>query len=382
MRKGKRKIISVVGARPNLVKIFPLLDEIKRRSIFKSVLVHTGQHYSRDMSGVFFKDFQLPEPDIYLGIGSGTHAQQTARVMAGFEEVLIKESPDLVIVVGDVNSTMACAVTCAKLRIPVAHIEAGLRSFDRAMPEEINRIVTDSVANYLFAPSADAVSNLKKEGFKEKNIFFVGNIMIDSLVRLKKKSADSEILNTLGLKKKDYAVLTLHRPSNVDDKVAFENILDAIGEIQKRVKVVFPVHPRTKKVLRKFGLGKRFQKLKGVILTAPLGYLDFLHLMSNSKFIMTDSGGIQEETTILKIPCLTLRDNTERPITVKMGTNTIVGNDAKKITDVALSMIDTKPKEHIPLPKFWDGKTAERIISIIVKKRGYFSHERTDKNSQ
>lgn len=372
MRDGKIKLISVVGARPNLVKIFPLLDEIKRRGVFKSILVHTGQHYSKDMSEVFFKDFQLPHPDIYLGIGSGTHAQQTARVMAGFEEVLMKERPDLVIVVGDVNSTMACAVTCAKLHIPVAHIEAGLRSFDRAMPEEINRIVTDSVSNYLFAPSADAVNNLKKEGFKEENIFFVGNIMIDSLMRLKKKSADSAILNTLGLNKKDYAVLTLHRPSNVDDRIAFENILDAVGEIQKRVKIVFPAHPRTKKVLRKFGMEKRFQKLKGVILIEPLGYLDFLQLMSNSRFIMTDSGGIQEETTILKIPCLTLRDNTERPITVKMGTNTIVGNDAKKITNVALRMLKVKPEERISLPKFWDGKTAERIISIIVKKKRPF----------
>jgi UDP-N-acetylglucosamine 2-epimerase (non-hydrolysing) len=365
----KIKIISVVGARPNLVKIFSLLKELKRYFKIKSILVHTGQHYSKEMSDIFFKDLSLPKPDIYLGVGSGTHAQQTSKIMMRLEKVLIKERPDLAVVVGDVNSTLAAAITCVKLRIPVAHIEAGLRSFDRTMPEEINRILTDCISSYLFAPSDEAVENLRNEGIDKKKIFFVGNIMIDSLILLKDKSEKSRILDILNLKKKKYAVLTLHRPSNVDNKVVFNNILDALNSIQRHIKVIFPIHPRTKKMLRKFNLEKKLKRFENVILSNPLGYLDFMKLIRHSKFVMTDSGGIQEETTILKVPCLTLRPNTERPVTVTLGTNIVINNNPRRLIKFATKIIDNQINKDTSFPKFWDGRTAQRIASILLKGR-------------
>ncbi len=361
------KILNVVGARPNFMKIAPIIDEMKKRSKLTPILVHTGQHYDKEMSKLFFDDLKLPPPDIYLGVGSASHAVQTAKIMVKFEKVLLKEKPDLVVVVGDVNSTIACTLTAVKFFIPVAHIEAGLRSFDRTMPEEINRILTDSISDYLFTTCHDANKNLLKEGISKDKIHFVGNVMIDTLLKHIKKASHSGILKKLNLQPKDYAALTLHRPSNVDDKKVFVRILDAFGEIQKKIKIVFPIHPRTKKRIEEFGLNNKIRKMKNFKIVDALGYLDFLKLMSESKFVLTDSGGIQEETTILKIPCITLRETTERPITVTEGTNIIVGSNKEKIIKESLKIIKGKEKKG-KIPKFWDGKAAERIANILLSK--------------
>ena len=360
------KIINVVGARPNFMKIAPIIDEMRKHSKLNSVLVHTGQHYNKEMSKLFFDDLKLPSPDVYLGVGSASHAEQTAKIMVKFEKVLLKEKPDLVIVVGDVNSTIACALTAVKLFIPVAHIEAGLRSFDRTMPEEINRILTDSISDYLFTTCHDANDNLLKEGISKKKIHFVGNVMIDALLKHINKASQSNILDKLDLIPKSYAALTLHRPSNVDDKKVFVEILTAIEEIQKKIKIMLPIHPRTKKKIAEFKLENRIKKMKNFIIIEALGYLDFLKLMSDSKFVLTDSGGIQEETTILKTPCVTLRNTTERPITVTKGTNVIVGSDKEKIVKESLKIIRGKEKQG-KIPELWDGKAAERIVKIILK---------------
>jgi len=317
------KIINVTGARPNMMKVAPLMEAMKKHRELKPVLIHTGQHYDEKMSKVFFDDLSMPEPDIYLGVGSGSHAEQTAKVMIEFEKILTSERPDMVVVVGDINSTMACAITAVKLHIPVAHVEAGLRSFDRTMPEEINRIVTDSVSDYLFTTSEDANENLKREGIPDEKIYFAGNVMIDTLLRHREKAQKSDIIKRLGLKERGYAVLTLHRPSNVDGKENFKRILDAILQIQKRIKIVFPIHPRTLKMIKGHGLFDFAEELKNLAVVEPLGYLEFLKLMTDAKFVLTDSGGIQEETTILNIPCLTLRENTERPVTVTEGTTAV-----------------------------------------------------------
>ncbi|MBI5747835.1 MAG: UDP-N-acetylglucosamine 2-epimerase (non-hydrolyzing) [Nitrospinae bacterium] len=361
------KIINVTGARPNMMKVAPLIKEIKIHKELTPLLLHTGQHYDEKMSKVFFNDLSMPEPDIYLGVGSGSHAVQTAKVMVEFEKVLLSENPDFVVVVGDVNSTMACAITAVKLHIPVAHVEAGLRSFDRTMPEEINRIVTDSVSDYLFTTSEDANENLKKEGIPAEKIFFVGNVMIDTLLNHKEKADRSDITQRLGLKKGEYAVLTLHRPSNVDGKESLERILDALLYIQKRIKIVFPVHPRTLKMIKEYGFSDITKEIKNLIILEPLGYLDFLKLMNDAMFVLTDSGGIQEETTILQIPCLTLRENTERPVTVMEGTNTIVGNDKERIIKEAENILNNGGKAG-RVPKLWDGRAAERIVEIIIKR--------------
>ncbi len=360
------KIISVIGARPNIMKVAPLIEEMSRYEEIVPMLIHTGQHYDRNMSKVFFDDLALPEPDIYLGVGSGSHAKQTARIMIKLEKVFLKEKPDLVLVVGDVNSTMASALTAAKLRIPIAHVEAGLRSFDRDMPEEINRVVTDSISNYLFAPSADAVKNLKEEGICKEKIFLVGNIMIDTLLKYKVRAAKNNILQKLGLHKKGYITLTLHRPSNVDEKGNFLKILDALEEIQRRIAIVFPMHPRTKKMIVKYGLLNRVKRMSNLKVASPLGYLDFLKLLCDSKLVLTDSGGIQEETTALRIPCITLREKTERPITVTEGTNIIAGNDTDKIIRETKNILKNGAG-YGRIPKFWDGKTARRIVLIILK---------------
>lgn len=379
------KIMNVVGTRPNFMKIAPILREMQRYpATFEPILVHTGQHYHHEMSRVFFRDLDLPEPDIYLGIGSGTQAEQTAKVMIELEKVLIGENPDLVIVVGDVNSTLAAALSAVKLHIPVAHVEAGLRSRDRGMPEEINRVLTDALSDYLFAPSLDAGENLRKEGIPNERIFFVGNVMVDTLLYSKDKARLSDILVKLNLvskgasRKGDYALLTLHRPGNVDDKKTLEGILSVLSEIKKKIRIVFPIHPRTRRKLDEFGLqsflstsiqwNPEVQSIDwesdSVIVTSPLAYLDFLKLEMEARFIMTDSGGIQEEATVLGVPCLTLRGTTERPVTVAEGTNVVVGNDGKRIFEEVSRILRGKRKRG-KLPRFWDGRAAIRIVKIL-----------------
>jgi len=364
------KIIVVVGARPNFMKVSPLLRAIDDFNAnagnthhLHITLVHTGQHYDYLMSQIFFQDLKLPEPEIHLNIGSGTHADQTGKIMIAFEKVLAQRKPDLVIVVGDVNSTLASTLAAAKLNIPVAHIEAGLRSFDRIMPEEINRLLTDAISSLLFTPSADADENLVKEGITRDKIFLVGNIMIDSLIHNLNKARDSKILHKLGLSEKGYALLTLHRPSNVDDNAVLQRIIAAVNQISSRIPIIFSAHPRTRNNILKFGYSSLFEK-GPVKIIEPLGYLDFLNLEMNARFVMTDSGGIQEETTFFNIPCLTLRDNTERPITITQGTNLLVRRDTQSILKEATKILDGYEKKG-GCPPLWDGNTAQRIVEII-----------------
>ena len=382
MNSQKRlKVMFVVGTRPNFMKVAPIIREMsKYPQKFNWVLTHTAQHYDEGMSEAFFDDLGLPNPDIYLGVGSGTHAKQTGRIMIEFERVCLKEKPNLVVVVGDVNSTVACAFAVAKLCIPVAHVEAGLRSFDRTMPEEINRILTDQISDYLFTTCEDANMNLRKEGIPENKIFFVGNVMVDTLLSHIEIAKNSNIMEKLRLKKnnniKKYAVLTLHRPSNVDNLVVLKGIFDILNNISQIVPIIFPAHPRTIKQIKNFKLEEMISHVKhtlsneldkanqNILAISPLGYLDFLCLMSNALLVLTDSGGIQEETTILGIPCLTLRNNTERPITIKEGTNILVGNNPDKIIKVTHSVL----KNGIPIkkiPKYWDGKASERILKVL-----------------
>jgi len=359
------KVINVVGARPNFMKVAPIVEAMKRREHeFTPLVVHTGQHYDAAMSDFFFRDLELPQPDVYLGVGSASHAAQTAAVMERFEPVLNREKPDWVIVVGDVNSTLACALVCVKLGVKVAHVEAGLRSRDRTMPEEINRLLTDQIADLLFTPSEDADENLLREGIAPERIRFVGNVMIDSLLKYLPLANKSTIKEKTGLADRDYAVLTLHRPSNVDNPETFGRILEALEKIGERLPVVFPVHPRTKTMITQFGLEERLEKVRGLRLIDPVGYLDFLGLYSGARLVLTDSGGIQEETSVLNIPCLTLRENTERPITVTMGTNTIVGTDTAKITTTAFAALDETARQPVSFP-LWDGHAADRILDAF-----------------
>ncbi len=359
------KVINVVGARPNFMKVAPIVEAMKRREReFTPLVVHTGQHYDAAMSDAFFSDLDLPQPDVHLGVGSTSHAAQTAAIMERFEPVVLREQPDWVLVVGDVNSTLACALVCVKLGVKVAHVEAGLRSRDHTMPEEINRLLTDQIADLLFTPSADADENLRAEGIPPDRIRLVGNIMIDSLYKHLERSRQSRIKDQLGLVEKNYAVLTLHRPTNVDVSAVFERILEALKKISEQLPIVFPVHPRTRKTIAELGLNERIEKIKNLRLIDPLGYLDFLSLYSGARLVLTDSGGIQEETTVLGIPCLTLRENTERPITITMGTNTIVGSDPAKITAAAIIALNESGKQPASIP-LWDGHTAERILAAL-----------------
>ena len=360
------KVINVVGARPNFMKVAPIMAAMKRREReFTPLVVHTGQHYDSAMSDAFFRDLDLPQPDVYLGVGSASQAAQTAAVMERFEPIVLRENPDWVLVVGDVNSTLACALVCSKLGVRVAHVEAGLRSRDRTMPEEINRVLTDQIADLLFTPSADADENLLNEGIAPARIRLVGNVMIDSLLKYLPIAKKSKIREDLGLRDKDYAVLTLHRPSNVDNAQTFGRILDAVEQIGNRLPVIFPVHPRTVKMIAELGLSERVAQAEGLRLSDALGYLDFLNLCSGARLVLTDSGGIQEETTVLGIPCLTLRENTERPITVKLGTNTIVGTDSEKIVAAARVALDGTPERVASIPPLWDGHTADRILDAL-----------------
>lgn len=361
------KIINVVGARPNFMKVAPLVHAMKQQADrFTPLVVHTGQHYDSLMSDLFFRDLDLPTPDVYLGVGSASHAAQTAAVMERFEPIVLRERPDWVLVVGDVNSTLACALVCIKLGVKVAHVEAGLRSRDRTMPEEINRLLTDQISDLLFTPSADADENLRAEGIPAERIRFVGNVMIDSLYKYLERARQSGIKERLELTEGSYAVLTLHRPSNVDDPEVFRRILQALEEIVLKLPLVFPVHPRTRKMITEFGLTERIEKAKGLRMVEPVGYLDFLGLYSGARLVLTDSGGIQEETTVLGIPCLTLRENTERPVTIEMGTNIVVGTDPEKITTHALAALNGTSNKAIRVPPLWDGHTAERILAELI----------------
>lgn len=348
------------------MKVAPIYAEMRRRSDeFEPLIVHTGQHYDPAMSDAFFIDLGLPRPDIYLGVGSASHAVQTAKIMTEFEPVVLEQKPDWVMVVGDVNSTIACALVCSKLGVKVAHVEAGLRSGDRSMPEEINRILTDAISDLLFTTSQDADVNLANEGVAATKTRFVGNVMIDSLLEHIKLAEHSSVRTDLGLKDNDYAVLTLHRPSNVDDRETFEAISAALVEIAAKLPLIFPVHPRTKAQINKFGLAGRLEDA-GVRLIEPLGYLDFLRLYSGARLVLTDSGGLQEETTVLGIPCLTLRNNTERPITIEMGTNILVGTDPKKITWAAFAVLGDEQANAKPKIPLWDGHAAKRICDVLL----------------
>jgi UDP-N-acetylglucosamine 2-epimerase (non-hydrolysing) len=362
------KVINVVGARPNFMKVAPIVEAMRRRpSEFAPLVLHTGQHYDERMSDAFFRDLGLPQPDVHLGVGSGSHAQQTAAVMQRFEPVVLEQRPDWVLVVGDVNSTLACALVCSKLGVRVAHVEAGLRSRDRTMPEEINRLLTDQISDLLLTPSQDGDRNLLAEGIPAERIRFVGNVMIDSLFKQLERAEGSRAREELGVAGGDYAVVTLHRPSNVDEPEVLGRILSALTRISERLPVVFPIHPRTRKNLGEFGLLKAGGGGGRVRLVEPLGYLDFLRLYSGARLVLTDSGGIQEETTALGIPCLTLRENTERPVTVELGTNRVVGTDPERIVAEAEGALAKDWRKGPPrVPPLWDGRAAERILDALL----------------
>ncbi len=389
------KIIHVVGARPNFMKVAPLVDAVKAHNAtcaeacrIKQLIVHTGQHYDDKMSKLFFDDLEIPKPDINLEVGSASHAVQTAEIMKRFEPVLLTERPDYVLVVGDVNSTIACSLVAVKLGVRVAHVEAGLRSFDRTMPEEINRILTDAISDILFVTEESGINNLRSEGIPTEKIHFVGNVMIDTLLKHRIKADQSSVLENLGLafdngmeskQVKPYALLTLHRPSNVDNKRILQGILAALSEISKRIPIIFPIHPRTLKKIREFGFDSYFSKLltgwsagsdlNKIYVVEPQGYLDFLKLLYSAKLVLTDSGGIQEESTVLGVVCLTIRDNTERPVTVSEGTNIIVGTDRDVIIDKTFICLDKQLNINInkKVPRLWDGNAALRIIDILLK---------------
>lgn len=404
------KIFVVAGARPNFMKVAPLVSQLKRCPDVESILVHTGQHYDAEMSDAFFRDLGLPEPDIFLGAGSGSHAWQTAKIMTAFEDVLLKQRPDAVVVVGDVNSTLACALVAAKITYPmisahaknprtrplIAHVEAGLRSCDRSMPEEINRILTDALSDLLFTPSRDADENLKREGIPGEKIFFVGNAMIDTLLAHRERAWRSDILHKLGLtpepnernsrNERDqrnernervlpYALCTLHRPSNVDNEETFRGILQALEEIGREVPILYPIHPRARQRLQAFGLSSHVtfassvepvDPKNSITCLEPLGYLEFLQLMANARLVLSDSGGIQEETTILGIPCVTIRENTERPVTIAEGTNILGGVGTEGIMKAAREALNGNGRAG-KRPEKWDGQTSERIVDILLR---------------
>ncbi len=349
------KIVAVVGARPNFMKMAPFVEEAKNRG-HDVVFIHTGQHYDEKMSKIFFEELKMPRIDYYLGIGGGTHAYQTGNIMIETEKILEKEKPDCVVVAGDVNSTMAVAITASKLHIDVVHVESGLRSYDRRMPEEINRIVTDRLSSLLLTPSYDANENLLREGFNEDRIRMVGNLMIDTLLKFVDIVEEKHTVKVPS----HYALITIHRPSNVDRKEDLEEVFDILREVSRYVQLVFPMHPRTRKKIEEFGI----KVPKNMIIMDPVGYIDFLYMMKHARFVITDSGGVQEETTVLKVPCLTMRENTERPITVELGTNKIVGRNKDLIKKYVL-IIENKTWKEGEIPPLWDGKSAKRSVDAI-----------------
>ncbi len=363
------RILSVAGARPNFMKVAPIVRALGRHPAgFEHVLVHTGQHYDAKMSDSFFRDLEIPEPDFNLEVGSGSHAEQTAAVMVRIEPVLKQVQPDLIIVVGDVNSTLAATLTGRKLDLRVAHVEAGLRSFDRAMPEEINRLCTDAIADHLFTTDRLASEQLRREAVPEERIHFVGNVMIDSLMRHLEAAKAANFAATLGLNSGAYATLTLHRPSNVEEPAQLASILDAILEAVPDLPIIFPIHPRTRARIEAFGLSDRFSdspSRPGIFLVEPLGYIEFLSLNQGARLVLTDSGGLQEETTILGVPCVTLRENTERPITIEEGTNHLAGTSREGILK-AVKAASGLDRSQVRRPEFWDGRAAERIVDVIA----------------
>src|SRR5262245_41948949 len=366
--KSAKRIVLVAAARPNFMKIAPLLHELaKFPGHFEPMLIHTGQHYDPGMSEIFFKELEIRPPDRHLGVGSGSHAEQTGLVMIAFEKVCLDHRCDLVVVVGDVNSTMACAITAKKLVIPIAHIEAGLRSRDWTMPEEVNRVVTDSVSDLLFTPSRDADENLLREGVSPDRIHFVGNIMIDSLVTHLPKTIDRPTLDRFHLKPGCYATLTLHRPSNVDDPDIFAGLMEVLTDTAEEMPIVWPVHPRARKALERLQSARRMRAVPGLIITEPLGYLDMLTLNRNARVVITDSGGLQEEATFLRVPCLTLRENTERPVTVQAGANQVVGTQPARVRAALASLLHNGARRPIEVPELWDGRTSERIVRVIER---------------
>jgi len=376
------KLLNIVGARPNFMKIAPIIEEIDKYNDLNArkiehKLIHTGQHYDDNMSKLFFHELSIPEPLVNLEVGSSSHAQQTSEIMKRFEKICLDERPTHILVVGDVNSTIACSLVASKLGISVMHVEAGLRSFVRSMPEEINRVLTDAISDVLFTTEESANRNLRSEGKEEGNIYFVGNVMIDTLLKHLKKAHESKILHKIGIPGMKYAVLTLHRPSNVDEKDIFKKIVNALMVIKKDIPIIFPLHPRTCKRIHELGLENSFNweiyrdpfyslnyvRDELIIAMQPQGYLDFLKLLSSASLVLTDSGGIQEETTVLGVPCVTLRDNTERPVTITSGTNLIAGTDEDKIIECAKNQLNSQKVNRIP--PLWDGKAAWRIVNII-----------------
>jgi len=359
------KIICVVGARPNFMKIAPLQRAFNKTKGIDSIIVHTGQHYDEKMSDIFFNQLEIPEPQYNLGIGGGSHTYQKAHVMMAFEKVLLDEKPDMVLVVGDVNATAACSITAVKMQIPVCHVEAGLRSGDRKMPEEVNRVITDSISNHLFVTEQSGLDNLRQEGVADEKVFFVGNVMIDNLIYLQEKARKSSIMNDLNISKGEYVLMTMHRPHNVDHKSGLLSIIQIIKDVSQHKKVIFPMHPRTTNNLKKYDLYEELSSIQNLTIEAPLGYLEFLQLMENASVIITDSGGIQEETTYLQVPCITFRDTTERPVTVDLGTNFLMKDlDPVKVYQQFKDIINGKAKEG-KIPPLWDGKAAERIADIL-----------------
>lgn len=361
-------ILLIAGARPNFMKIAPLYKALSTYAGITTKIVHTGQHYDEKMSDVFFRQFGLPAPHYNLEVGGGSHTYQKAHVMLKLEEVIIAEKPDMVVVVGDVNATAAGALVAVKMGIPVAHVEAGLRSYDRTMPEEINRLVTDVISDYLLVSEHSGLVNLAKEGVPDEKVFFVGNVMIDTLVGFREQSEKSDILEKLGVEPQEYILMTTHRPANVDQEEQLRNIIQIVQHATAYKKVVFSIHPRTQNNMKKFGLWADFSSINGLILTGPQGYLEFLKLMANASLILTDSGGIQEETTYLQVPCLTIRDSTERPVTVELGTNQLLpGLDPDLVKQKMEEILSGKTKKG-SIPALWDGHAAERIATILINK--------------
>ena len=358
------KLLNIVGTRPNFMKVAPLHRAFETSRVFDSYIIHTGQHYNYNMSDVFFQQLQMPKPHRHLGVGSGSHAQQTASVMTAFEKVVLEEKPDAVIVVGDVNSTLACSLTCAKLGIPIAHVEAGLRSLDRSMPEEINRLVTDTLADWLFVSEPSGVVNLQKEGIADEKIFFVGNVMIDSLISFQQQARQSNILNDLKLNPKQFILATIHRPANVDVPENLKHVVDILHQLTAILPVVLPLHPRTQSRLIDSKWLSQLESLENLLLIEPCNYLNFLYLMETASLVMTDSGGIQEETTFLQTPCLTIRDSTERPVTIDLGTNELISLEATLVAKRVKEILQ-KDFSCCSIPELWDGQASYRIAEIL-----------------